>query len=154
MEITKKYCVDMHRKMWNKIYEKTKTEIEKMDEEAKEYFLEDLTIDFILEKKREVLEEFQKNGELEIPLRKMRDEYNDCFACLYAFTKENTNVEENSLDDGKYCRSCPLIWDTDADNFQCIRAEYGDLEEAVFDTVDDFLKTIKMIADLFVEESV
>ena len=148
MEYTKEYCVEMHRKMWNRIYEKTKEELETMSGSEHKHFLENLTIKFLHQKEQEVLAEFSENGILKFELRKMCDEYNNSFACMYAFTKEDVVSEDNQWADGVYCRSCPLKWDAESTRFQCSDAVYGKLEEPKFTSIDELLETIKSVAEM------
>lgn len=148
MEYTKEYCIEMHRKMWNRIYEKTKEEIETMSDDERRHFLKNLTIKFLHQKEQAVIAEFNENGILKVALRKMCDEYNNSFACMYAFTKEDVVSEDNQWADGVYCKSCPLKWNAEDTGFQCSDAAYGKLENPKFTSIEELLETIKSVAEI------
>ena len=155
MEYTKEYYVEMHRKMWNIIYELIKEEIKDFTDKEKKEYIDDIRLEFIYDMKVKALAKMF-DEKYELPDSKvMEEKYHYCFACLYAFSKENVNAKKNRLKGGKYCKSCPLKWEkSNRETFQCCGAQYGDIEHLNFSSIDNLLKLVKEIAELPVQEDV
>ena len=48
MKYTKEYCIKMHRKLWNTVYELIEEETEDLSDTEKEYYINDICEEFIL----------------------------------------------------------------------------------------------------------
>ena len=155
MKYTKEYCINMHRKLWNTVYELIKEETEDLIDSEKEGYLDDICEHFIYDMKVEALNRMYDEGyELPDP-EDMETKYQYCFACLYAFSKENVGAAENRKECGEYCKNCPVKWEkSDQETFQCCDAQFGDLEQLNFGSIEYLLELVKEIAELPVQEDV
>lgn len=136
---SKEYCVEMHRKLWNTVYEI----IQKYTQEEVDEYIDELDEGFIYNLKGQALEKMKREGD-EIPDSMVSSEYNRCFACLYSFSEAHS------------CQKCPFCWNTtkETENYSCCNAQYGQLENLEFETIDELLRLVKEIAELPVREDV
>lgn len=136
----------MHRKLWNTTLEKVKRETAALTTESeKRTYLDDFCM---YELKAGEVENFYKAGCRMPHLIKMEEYYLNCFACLYAFSKEHVGAETNAEAHGAYCKSCPLKWDTTETEYSCCNGEYGYFDNHEYNSVEELVRMIEQIATL------
>ena len=157
MKYTKEYCITMHRKLWNTIYEIIKETTDKFfTEEEKTNYVNSLEDDFIYDMKLDALDRMDQEDYSMPDFEELENDYNNCFCCLYAFSKDDADSAMNRSEGGDFCQNCPVKWN-DCNygySFQCCKSFYGALEDVQFETVEELLDLVEKISALPVRENV